>query len=347
MTRLDIVNVPDGFRRPHATHPAFAKYNLERYFYAFMLRRPAPRISAAYVPLFWSDIYSEQHSQLGEVDALASETVQSVLDGLDASRNYFSVAQCDYILERVPKYLRIFGAGGMGDVAVPLVTDFRIRRRRSRDIFCSFSGAIEVGGPVPAELRAGRASWDADGPGAVIRRAMYDALCHEPDFVFQIWDWPFTGEWKSQTRDGRSRAYRDEYRELLSRSVFTLCPRGYGLTSFRLYEALKAGSIPVYISDAFWLPYGRELDWADIAVLVQAADVRRIASILRSIPQTAISRLQSRGADLAASHFSLQGVSRWILQHLADRETRQDADLSSADPSEHFRSTQDIGLRRG
>lgn len=46
-----------------------------------------------------------------------------------------------------------------------------------------------------------------------------------------------------------------DYCKILSESVFTLCPRGYGKSSFRIQEALQYGSIPVYISDEFVLPY--------------------------------------------------------------------------------------------
>jgi hypothetical protein len=46
----------------------------------------------------------------------------------------------------------------------------------------------------------------------------------------------------------------DECMDLLSRSWFALCPRGYGPTSYRLYEALRLGAIPVYVSDRHWLP---------------------------------------------------------------------------------------------
>ncbi len=43
------------------------------------------------------------------------------------------------------------------------------------------------------------------------------------------------------------------YAELVQRSKFVLCPRGHGPSSFRLYEALGAGRVPVVVSDD-WLP---------------------------------------------------------------------------------------------
>ena len=48
---------------------------------------------------------------------------------------------------------------------------------------------------------------------------------------------------------------------------FALCPRGYGPTSYRLYEALRCGVVPVYVSDRHWLPWPHLIDWQAIAVI--------------------------------------------------------------------------------
>jgi hypothetical protein len=46
-----------------------------------------------------------------------------------------------------------------------------------------------------------------------------------------------------------------EYCNVLARSVFALCPRGYGKSSFRIAEAIHYGAVPVYVSDEFVFPY--------------------------------------------------------------------------------------------
>jgi hypothetical protein len=46
---------------------------------------------------------------------------------------------------------------------------------------------------------------------------------------------------------------RARYKDILGRSRFILCPRGKGTSSFRIYEALSIGRIPVIISDE-WVP---------------------------------------------------------------------------------------------
>lgn len=79
-----------------------------------------------------------------------------------------------------------------------------------------------------------------------------------------------TGCWVSYNR--RS----DEYYQFLSQSEFTLCPRGYGITSFRLYEALHCGTVPIYVSDVHWLPASRSIDWSKIAILVRPNEINTI-----------------------------------------------------------------------
>jgi len=44
-------------------------------------------------------------------------------------------------------------------------------------------------------------------------------------------------------------------------SYIALCPRGYGCTSFRLYEAMQLGIVPLFISDIDNRPFKTFLDW--------------------------------------------------------------------------------------
>ena len=36
------------------------------------------------------------------------------------------------------------------------------------------------------------------------------------------------------------------FKQIMSKSYFSICPRGYVSTSFRLYESIQAGIVPVY-----------------------------------------------------------------------------------------------------
>jgi hypothetical protein len=72
-----------------------------------------------------------------------------------------------------------------------------------------------------------------------------------------------------------------EYQQLVGRSMFVLCPRGHGTASFRLYETLAAGRVPVIISDA-WLPPA-DVDWDGCAVRIAESQVSSVTKILERL----------------------------------------------------------------
>ncbi len=48
----------------------------------------------------------------------------------------------------------------------------------------------------------------------------------------------------------------EDYCRIMGESLFTICPRGYGLNSFRCCEGLQYDSIPIYLSDIHIEPFG-------------------------------------------------------------------------------------------
>jgi len=71
------------------------------------------------------------------------------------------------------------------------------------------------------------------------------------------------------------------YIDVLARSKFTLCPAGSATSSYRLFEALRAGSVPVIISDRLVLPAGP--DWERCSVRVAENDIASIPARLQAI----------------------------------------------------------------
>lgn len=87
-----------------------------------------------------------------------------------------------------------------------------------------------------------------------------------------------TGPWQ-QMFDRSGLAVKKEYAEMIRRSRFVLCPRGNGVGSIRLFEVLKAGRVPVILSDDYVFPAG--IDWNSCTIRIKERNFRNIPLILR------------------------------------------------------------------
>jgi hypothetical protein len=100
------------------------------------------------------------------------------------------------------------------------------------------------------------------------RRPLFE-LRHPASCVERVHDFMF---WRSEAPNHQ--ASRRRYGEILSRSRFVLCPRGTATSSFRLYETIAAGRVPVIISDDWVPPSGP--DWDSFSLRVPEREHERI-----------------------------------------------------------------------
>jgi hypothetical protein len=74
--------------------------------------------------------------------------------------------------------------------------------------------------------------------------------------------------------------FRARYVESIRDSAFVLCPRGGGTATFRLFEAMLLGRVPVIISDQWVAPEGP--DWERFSLRVAEGDVGSVPALLES-----------------------------------------------------------------
>ena len=82
-----------------------------------------------------------------------------------------------------------------------------------------------------------------------------------------------------------------EFLDVLGRSRYSLCPSGTGPNSFRFWESLAAGAIPVLLSDKMLLP---EYDWDNCILRVPENDLEKVQQILSRIPVEKESMMRAR-----------------------------------------------------
>jgi hypothetical protein len=111
--------------------------------------------------------------------------------------------------------------------------------------------------------------------------------------------------WKNNVEEVRQSYFLD----VSSKSKFILAPRGYGRSSFRLYEAYKFGAVPVYIYDDFpLLPYKEFINWNDIAIIINIKDIEKLPGILEKTNATAM----LENYEKVKYWFTMEGLTRYI-----------------------------------
>lgn len=110
----------------------------------------------------------------------------------------------------------------------------------------------------------------------------------------------------------------EEYCKILAESVYSLCPRGYGINSFRIQESLQYGAIPVWISDDFVHPWG--LNFNDFGVLVNSRHAHPLPEILENIPQSEIESKQSKIKEVYEKYYTYEANLNHIIKYLENEK---------------------------
>ena len=120
-----------------------------------------------------------------------------------------------------------------------------------------------------------------------------------------------------ETRRARE---REEYVENHVRCGYALCVRGWGNFSFRFFEALSLGRVPVLIDTDCVLPLEDELDYDEFVVRVPddalATLPVRVEAFHRALDDRSFSALQSRIRAVWLRHLSPLGFYRAVVHRL-------------------------------
>jgi hypothetical protein len=107
-------------------------------------------------------------------------------------------------------------------------------------------------------------------------------------------------------------------------SAFVLCPRGGGTSTFRLFESMMLGRVPVILSDQWVPPHGP--DWESFSLRVKENEVNKIPDLLETCAPDAPS--MGRAARAAWVDWFSEGASfhrtvEWCLElaHFAPART--------------------------
>ena len=271
--------------RPIPEYPVYPPYHkgeyLEDYFFT-RFNKENPDISRNYIGISWTTLYCDNKRQ----------GLQEYLNNLPRDKKYFTVSQHDDApIENLPPDTICFSAGGniRGNniTPIPLICSkipIELSENISKKILASFVGS-------------------ATHP---IRIKMAEACKENKNIIIYMKNW---------TPSVNQNEF-DTFINLTTNSIFCLCPRGYGLNSFRLYEAMQLGSIPVIITNNFYLPWQDELDWREFAVLIPEESLSNIESILESYSMDRIENMRKKIKEIYPKYFTLDGMYNNILRRI-------------------------------
>jgi hypothetical protein len=112
---------------------------------------------------------------------------------------------------------------------------------------------------------------------------------------------------------------RHEYVGNMLDSDYVLCVRGIGNFSYRLYETLSMGRIPVFVDTDCVLPLDFEIEWRDYCVWVDESEIDRIGDRVlefhESLDDGEFEERQRACRRLWETHISPQGFFAFFHRH--------------------------------
>ena len=225
----------------------------------FLDNRERINSDLVFMPIQWTAYHRAHH--YGQYIADLQYYIEGIVEN-NPTTNFFTIVQyADGILAKFPN-CKIFAAGGYGKCghSPPRWED----REPNHDIvpiplICDSHPVKELDNPRFHVSYMGNSTHP-------IREKMIEELEDLDNYYL-------TGDPGSTSR----------FRDVINDSIFILCPRGTGLTSFRLYETIQMQRIPVYISDELFLPFMDKINWEKLALLVKPDEICKIPSLVDNL----------------------------------------------------------------
>jgi hypothetical protein len=273
---------------PELTIPSYPFYHtgkdLEEYFIDFYFKNKIlfNQTDYTFIPVKWVALFNHYRDLIPKLE--------QDIKKLDPTKKYFTVSQHDdapYI-QLPPKTVNFSAGGNIEDtIPIPLICSPLNYTIKEKDIFCSFVGSVpqNIGGFASLAYS--------------LRMHMLEHLVNKNNYVLK------PKHWSPDVNTERQNMFLD----ITARSKFTLCPRGYGATSFRLYEAMQLESVPVYIYyKQPFLPFKDEIDWSTFCILIDSENMSQIDNILTSITEETRINMIVAAKKIYSKYFTLPAV---------------------------------------
>lgn len=211
-------------------------------------------LNRKYINIGWTNLYCNSQFKGKHFN---QKKLQLDLDSLPNKDKYFTILQYDCnIRERIPENTVVFG-GSEGTYPIPLLYDnneifknVEVKSWSEKNIFCSFVGQHSH----------------------PLRQKVFNYIEGKKQYYYY--------------RSDQDKVNTQLFIDTTINSKFCLAPRGFGRSSFRFFEALKLGSVPIYIwDDKIWLPFQDRIDYNKLAIVINVSELENLDNILTSITE--------------------------------------------------------------
>lgn len=263
-----------------------------------------------FVPLFiqWVDI--AKSVSYDDVARVLEKTLRKDLLYVTVSQADFGLVFNDVdIMKRFPNIL-VLSSGGYGHVPIPLLKG-EVRRDRTCAKVWPDKLPHDPGADLCLDAHSRTARVSFVGRPHFGRHAVLDAV--EKSFA--------SSSSSSGVNPRLIRHRGPSWDRVVASSPFCLVPRGFGRTSFLMYEAIQLSVVPIYVwDDREWLPY-RDLDWDEMAISIQSSRLNTLTQRVRDVDSAAMRDRLMRRRD---THFTFDGVFDQIERFLIGGEELSD-----------------------
>ena len=274
---------------------------MEEFFLSYIRKKNILSNNLKYIDVLWTNVH--HHKDFNDNKDRLNTILKEKIDENSSDTKYFTVVQWDDgPLLNIPEDTIIFGACG-GTIPLPLIYEdtsnkllnigYNLDKSRiisskykfkDKNILCSFIGSITH--PV--------------------REKMLNILNNKNNYLL------LSKSWDPNIKPNEAQMFID----ITINSKFALAPRGYGRSSFRFFEILQLGTIPIYIYDDIeWLPYKEFINYDDICISIHESQIDQLDTILSEINEQRYNSMIENYIRLS-HYFTLEGMSNYILSKI-------------------------------
>lgn len=254
-------------------YPPFKQgYYMEEYFFHYMKKHGLQydKQGRRYIPALWTNFQIDPKFHENK------ESMQTALDNYIADypceKGYFIVIQHDDgPMLRLPTNTTIYGAC-TGSLPLPLIYEDQSQRLAT----------LKTNNMRPFGERTKLCSF----VGTITHKVRQDCINEYQKY----------GRYSFHTQPTWSNVVSEDLQDIFIKETmnakFALAPRGYGRSSFRFFEILQLGTIPIYVwDDKEWLPYKDKIEYDKFCISIHESEIDILDEILSGINEKVYNKM--------------------------------------------------------